>query len=71
MAQQDGLESLTALEYRLRRLEYCVTGGNPAVATPTIQGKNQTLRVRLARLERNLQEYIARSQAAQELLQIC
>ena len=73
MAESIALATLSSLEYRLRRLEYYLSGSpSPEeILKPIItHGKDHTIQKRLSRLERNLDDLASRSKTSKDLLEL-
>ena len=63
-------QSLIALETRLRRLEFLLTGHfGSSLAHPPVEIEQKT-RTRIARLERGLNDLALKSQTVRQLLQL-
>ena len=68
------LETLDALESRLQRVAWYLSGDNEVgevLQNVKAEGRDQTVQARLARLENNLGKLSSRSPEARELLGLC
>ena len=68
------LETLDALESRLQRVGWYLSGDNEVgevLQNVEAKGREQTVQARLARLENNLGKLSSRSHEVRELLNLC
>ena len=68
------LETLDALESRLQRVVWYLSGENEVgdlLQKVKVEGRDQTVQARLARLENNLGKLSSRSHEVQQLLRLC
>ena len=68
------LETLDALESRLQRVGWYLSGDNEVgevLQNVKAEGRDQTVQARLARLENNLGKLSSRSHEVRELLDLC
>ena len=68
------LETLNALEARIQRVEWHLsgeTGGDDVLHDVKAGGRDQTVQARLGRLEDNLARISSRSQVVSDLLKLC
>ena len=71
---QIALETLDALESRLQRVAWYLSGDNEVgevLQNVKAEGRDQTVQARLARLENNLGKLSSRSYEVRELLNLC
>ena len=72
--EQTAKGSVDLLEYRLRRIEYFLTGHDPAqepLQKAAAEGKDRTVLTRLTEVENNLAQLASNSPVASDLLKLC
>ena len=73
-ANKTALETVELLEFRLRRIEFLLTGsdeGQEQLQKVAAQGRNHGLSARLASLENNLARLSSKSAVVRDLLTLC
>ncbi len=72
--EQTARETVDLLEQRLRRIEYFLTGHDPAqepLQEAAAEGKNRTVLTRLSKVENDLAELATNSPVVNDLLKLC